>query len=83
MTFGIIKIDRLFVQNIDSNAENYSLVEYVIDMAHKLGIKVCVEGVETAEELECVKSLGADCIQGYYYGKPMPADEFESKFIRN
>ena len=83
MTFGIIKIDRLFVQNIDSNTENYSLVEYVIDMAHKLGIKVCVEGVETAEELECVKALGADCIQGYYYGKPMPADEFESKFIRN
>lgn len=83
MTFGIIKIDRMFVQNIDSNAENYSLVEYVIDMAHKLGIKVCVEGVETAEELVCVKALGADCIQGYYYGKPMPADEFESKFIRN
>ena len=68
MTFGIIKIDRMFVQNIDSNTENYSLVEYVIDMAHKLGIKVCVEGVETAEELECVKALGADCIQGYYYG---------------
>ena len=83
MTFVIIKIDRMFVQNIDSNAENYSLVEYVIDMAHKLGIKVCVEGVETAEELVCVKALGADCIQGYYYGKPMPADEFESKFIRN
>ena len=83
MTFGIIKIDRMFVQNIDSNTENYSLVEYVIDMAHKLGIKVCVDGVETAEELECVKALGADCIQGYYYGKPMPADEFESKFIRN
>lgn len=58
MTFGIIKIDRMFVQNIDSNAENYSLVEYVIDMAHKLGIKVCVEGVETAEELVCVKALG-------------------------
>ena len=50
----------MFVQNIDSNTENYSLVEYVIDMAHKLGIKVCVEGVETAEELECVKALDAD-----------------------
>ena len=46
-------------------------------MAHEMGLHVCIEGVETKEELSCVKKLGADYIQGYYYGKPEPAYEFE------
>lgn len=81
MMFNIIKIDRLFIQNIDKCKDNYTLVKYVIDMAHSLDIKICVEGVETAEELEKVMTLSPDCIQGFYYGKPMPSGEFASKFI--
>jgi diguanylate cyclase (GGDEF)-like protein len=81
MTFRIIKVDRMFVQNIDKSEDNYALVKYIIDMAHTLGISVCVEGVETEEELSCVLSLGADFIQGYYYGKPVPVKEFEGKFL--
>lgn len=50
-------------------------------MAHDLNLKVCVEGVETEDELSCVLELGADSVQGYYYGKPMPAGEFEKKYF--
>ena len=71
-------VSRIVEKNVQLLMNDFSM-----DMESAFGIKVCVEGVETAEELECVKALGADCIQGYYYGKPMPADEFESKFIRN
>lgn len=81
MLFSIIKIDRLFVKNIDKHDDNYTLVKYIIEMAHSLNINVCVEGVETEEELNKVIALGADCVQGYYYGKPMPKDEFTQKFL--
>lgn len=81
MTFKIIKVDRMFVQNIDKRRDNSAVVKYIIDMAHTLGISVCVEGVETKEELSCVVSLGADFIQGYYYGKPVPAKDFEGKYF--
>lgn len=79
--FNIIKIDRLFIQNIDKCSDNYTLVKYVIDMAHSLNIKICVEGVETGGELEKVMTLSPDCIQGYYYGKPMTSSEFASRFL--
>ncbi len=82
MLFSIIKIDRVFVSNIDKQSDNYTLVKYIIEMAHNLNIRVCVEGVETEDELKMVRELGADCIQGFYYGKPMPKAEFEEKFMK-
>lgn len=57
------------------------MVKFIINMAHDLNLKVCVEGVETENELSCVLELGADSVQGYYYGKPMPAGEFEKKYF--
>ena len=81
MLFKIIKVDRAFIQNIDSNKDNYTMVKFIINMAHDLNLKVCVEGVETENELSCVLELGADSVQGYYYGKPMQAGEFEKKYF--
>lgn len=81
MVFSIIKIDRMFVKNIDTMSDNYTLVKYMIEMAHNLNLNVCVEGVETENELSQVVNLGADCIQGYYYGKPMPKQEFADRFM--
>ena len=51
-------------------------------MANEMGIHVCIEGVETKEELECVKRIGADYIQGYYYGKPVCASDFEEQHLK-
>ena len=50
-------------------------------MAHNFNIKVCVEGVETQEEYEKVMTLNPDCIQGFFYGKPANASNFEEQFM--
>lgn len=77
MVFGIIKIDRTFVKNINENSRNYIVVKSLIEMAHGLNLSVCVEGVETQLELELISKLCPDSIQGFYYGKPVPKDIFE------
>ena len=81
MMFGLIKIDRLFIQNIDENEYNYMLVKHLTDLAHSLNLKVCMEGVETSKELNTVIDLKPDCIQGYYYDKPLCNKDFESRYM--
>lgn len=81
MMFGIIKIDRLFIKDINESNQNYILVKYVTEMAHNFNIKVCVEGVETQEEYEKVMTLNPDCIQGFFYGKPMSAGNFTMQYM--
>lgn len=81
MMFGIIKIDRAFIKNIQNSEYDYMLVQYITDMAHSLNLKVCYEGVETKEEMESVGSLNPDCIQGYYFGRPSASEVFEKHFI--
>lgn len=81
MMFGLIKVDRIFIHNINESEYNYMLVKHVTDLAHSLNLKVCMEGVETENELQTVMRLGPDCIQGYYYDKPLRAGEFYDKYI--
>lgn len=81
MMFGIIKIDRAFIKDINTSAQNYTLVKYVTEMAHNFNLKVCVEGVETQEEYEKVMTLSPDCIQGFFYGKPANAENFEEHYM--
>lgn len=81
MMFGIIKIDRLFIKDINESSQNYTLVKYVTEMAHNFNIKVCVEGVETQEEYDKIMTLKPDCIQGFFYGKPMNAGNFAASYI--
>lgn len=80
--FDLVKIDRLFIQNIMQNEYDYMLVKHVTELAHSMNLMVCYEGVETEEELESVKHLYPDYIQGYYYGKPMNAAAFTQKFLQ-
>ena len=81
-TFDIVKVDRSFVTDIDKLKDNYLMVSFIIKMAHEMGLHVCIEGVETKEELSCVKRLGADYIQGYYYGKPVCLQDFEEQHLK-
>lgn len=71
-----LKIDRSFIDGIDTNEENQAIVLAVIRMAQALDIKVLAEGVERFEEQEFLAANGCAMMQGYLYGKPMPADEF-------
>ncbi len=81
MTFDLVKIDQSFIRNIRTSQYDYLLVKQFTELAHALHLKVCYEGVETKEDLECVAQLEPDYIQGYYFAKPVPADRFEEDFL--
>ena len=72
-----IKIDRSFVQNLQPDSDDMSLCEAIIVMAHKLGLKVIAEGIETTQQRQLLSSAGCDYGQGYLFSRPVPADEFE------
>jgi diguanylate cyclase len=71
----IIKIDRLFMNQIEEKESLQHIVSSTIDLSKKLGYLVVIEGIETEEVLDLVKSYGADIGQGYYFSKPMSKDE--------
>lgn len=71
----ILKIDRSFIQHICSLDDKQAVVDAIIQMAHRLKMKVVAEGVESAQQVELLKEMGCDYIQGYYYSKPLPITE--------
>ena len=75
--FDILKIDMGFIRKIGQSKKADSIVSSIIDMAHFIGLKVVAEGVETKEHLDFLTEHGCDYIQGYYFSKPLPEDEFE------
>lgn len=72
-----IKIDQAFVTDITSDRGDAAIADAVISLAHGLGLMVAAEGVETLEQAEYLRARGCDELQGYYFGRPMPAREFE------
>ncbi len=74
--FDILKIDREFIRNLETNEKSRGIVVAVINMAHVLGMKVIVEGVETKAQVEFLRVCGCDYIQGYYFYRPLPEEEF-------
>ena len=75
-----LKIDRSFVQELDTSATDRSICEAIIVMAHKLGIKVIAEGIETQSQLDRLSIAGCDYGQGFLFSRPVPALELE-KFM--
>src|SRR6185369_17359908 len=75
LPFDIIKIDRSFVQNIHAKRESMAIVRAVTTLAAALGVPVCVEGIENEAAYNTIITLGCAIGQGWYFGKPMPADQ--------
>ena len=73
-----LKIDRSFVKNLHDGAQDSALCEAIIVMAHKLGLKVIAEGVETEQQRQVLAQAGCDYAQGYLFSRPLPPLEFEA-----
>lgn len=78
---NIVKLDRGFTVKALKNYYERQLMMHIIQMVHSIDLKICVEGVETMDELSEIESLSADCIQGYYYGKPCSRHLFLERFV--
>ncbi len=85
-TFDVVKIDMKFLSNFEGNQKAKDILNSVIDLSNKLGMKTLTEGVETSEQAEFLKEIGCLRLQGYLFGKPMPKEElyktiFDGKLI--
>lgn len=73
-----IKIDQSFIRNIQDIPTNAAIVRAIIAMGGSLGLEMIAEGVETIDELECIKNHHCQEVQGYHFSRPIPADEFKN-----
>lgn len=76
-----IKIDKSFVNNIESSSKDVAIVSTIIHLAHSLGCDVVAEGVETEEQFNILKKNGCDFVQGYYFSKPLQKSDFRLKAV--
>ena len=76
MPVSIIKFDKEITQKAIHGGKASTIVSSVINMAHDLDMKIVVEGVETESDFQMCKNMGVDLIQGYYFSKPLPVEEF-------
>ncbi|MGN0141067.1 MAG: EAL domain-containing protein [Roseburia sp.] len=81
LPIDIIKIDRCFVIDIAKDDFSDAFVKMVAELANAIDVKICVEGVETQEQLEKIVKCRVQMIQGFYFGKPMPVEDFEKKYL--
>ena len=77
MPIDVLKLDMQFIKSAFGERRDTRLLEAMIRLADSFGVPTIVEGVETAEQVSALKRMGCDIIQGYYFSRPLPADEFE------
>lgn len=78
----IVKIDKSFVKSMKDKDYNYNFIKSIIELCHSASLKVCIEGIETRNELDIVNSFYADTFQGYYTSKPVPENEIFERYIK-
>lgn len=81
MPIDVIKIDRCFIEHLGEDDFSDAFVKMVNELANTIGVKVCVEGVETKKQLDVACDMKVCMIQGYYFGKPMQIEDFEKKYL--
>lgn len=82
MPLDILKLDMQFVQNETAKSNNEGILHFIMDLAKWMRLSVVAEGVETSEQLERIREVGCNYVQGYYLGKPMPCQDFEELLIK-
>ena len=81
MPIDVIKIDRCFIEHLGEDDFSDAFVKMVNELANTIGVKVCVEGVETKKQLDVACDMKVCMIQGYYFGKPMKIEDFAKKYL--
>ncbi len=81
INFNYLKLDRKFLESIESDKRSQMVLKYAVEMAKEIQIPVIMEGVETQWQSEFIKSIGCDYIQGFLYAKPMPVEDYEEKIL--
>jgi EAL domain-containing protein (putative c-di-GMP-specific phosphodiesterase class I) len=76
----VLKIDMDFLREIQNDARSKVILKSVINLADSLGMDVITEGVETEQQLEILRGMGCGLYQGFFFSRPIPIEEFESKF---
>ena len=82
MPIDVLKMDMKFVQSIENSDTNLRLVKAIQDIAKYLNLQIVAEGAETQRQIELLKDIGCDLVQGFYFSKPLPAEEFTALFER-
>ena len=77
----ILKIDKSFFTDMEKNVRAKIIVETIIQMCKKLNITTVAEGIDTKGQVDFLKEIGCDIIQGYYFSKPIKIEEFENKYL--
>ena len=79
----MVKVDKTFVDDVLESEFDATFIRFIVELCHTTGIQVCLEGVETGEQLKALDGMKLDCFQGFYFGRPVNAKEFEEKFLCN
>ena len=77
MPLDVLKLDMGFMQNETAKPMNQGILRFIMELARFMGLSVVAEGVETREQLERLREIGCDYVQGYYFARPMPCGDFE------
>lgn len=80
MKIDVLKLDMEFMRNEMTKPSNQSILRFVVSMAHWMNLSVVAEGVESKAQVDRLREIGCDYVQGYYFAKPMPVNEFEDLF---
>ena len=81
MPIDALKMDRGFIRNIEQDEKSHQMVELILKIANNLKVPVIAEGVETEAQIKMLKQLGCEMVQGYYFSRPLPAGDFEQKYL--
>jgi EAL domain-containing protein (putative c-di-GMP-specific phosphodiesterase class I) len=82
LRMDVLKVDRAFTAELDNSREGRVFFEAIVSMAHALGMTVVAEGVETAQQLQILRELNCNEVQGYFIARPMSADAMEQRLLQ-
>jgi EAL domain-containing protein (putative c-di-GMP-specific phosphodiesterase class I) len=83
LPIDVLKLDLKFLENSKITMEDPGLMTYIMGIAKWMNVPVVAEGAETKEQVDLMKHLGCEYVQGYYFSKPLPPEEFEKRMVKD